>query len=163
MTDPVVAVVEQVRLVDPRTWVLIDLLERSFVPADPGHFGVDVQVFISDGQDTGVDSFDVVVCSPSWLAERVSAGFWTPDGTWEGNESVKPGNAYWFMRTWDQPEFLKALEDVCKASSPGPDWGAVADRIGRFIPWEYDYRYDEKANKQAGLPPPRGWGVGSAP
>ena len=37
------------------------------------------------------------------------------------------------------------------------DEAAVADRIGRWLPWEYDYRYDEAVNRKHGIPGPAHW------
>jgi hypothetical protein len=46
----------------------------NFVPSDPSHFGVSVQVFIGEPGDDDGDSFDMIVCSPAWFAERAAAG-----------------------------------------------------------------------------------------
>jgi hypothetical protein len=54
------------------------------------------------------------------------------------------------MRRWDPDQFLEALTSICKEFSPGPDWGSVASRIGRLIPWEFDYKYDEHVNQSFG-------------
>ena len=59
------------------------------------------------------------------------------------------------MARWDSEAFLYAVRAVCTSASPGPDWGTVADRIGRWIPWEYDYRYDEHVNARFGERFPR--------
>ncbi len=56
------------------------------------------------------------------------------------------------MRTWSRPQFEAAVRRVLAAYSPGPDFASVAARIGRVIPWEYDYRYDREVNEAAGLP-----------
>jgi hypothetical protein len=58
------------------------------------------------------------------------------------------------MRQWHRTEFESALRLVCEEFSPGPDWGTVASRIGRVIPWEFDYKYDAHVNKNSGLPSP---------
>ncbi|PSL01322.1 hypothetical protein CLV30_11452 [Haloactinopolyspora alba] len=39
-------------------------------PAGAAHFGVQAQIFIGMVGADEVDSFDVLVCSPSWLASR---------------------------------------------------------------------------------------------
>jgi hypothetical protein len=62
-------------------------------------------------------------------------------------EAVAAGAGMWFMRQWDSSTFLKALDQICEVASPGPDWGSVASRIGRLIPWEFAYKYDEAVNK----------------
>jgi hypothetical protein len=132
----------------------------AFVPDDPEHFGVNAQVFIGEAGNGLVDSFDITVCSPSWMAERVAAGQW--DRFRHGGlrilpESVAVGTGIWFMRRWDREAFELAVRTTCSAFSPGPDWGTVACRVGRLIPWEFDYKYDAHVNEHFGepFPPPR--------
>jgi hypothetical protein len=64
-------------------------------------------------------------------------------------ESIVVGSGFWFIRRWDATAFMDALGRVCDTLSPGPDWGSVASRIGRLIPWEFDYKYDEAINRGA--------------
>lgn len=129
-----------------------DVSLEKYEPSDPDHFGFSAQVFIGDTGSPERDSFDVTVCSPSWFADQVVArglehfrrgprGF--PD-------AVHPGAGLWFMRRWDRAQFEDALNVVCEASSPGPDWGSVASRIGRLIPWEFDYKYDQHVDHHPG-------------
>jgi hypothetical protein len=35
-------------------------------------------------------------------------------------------------------------------AAPGTDWGSVANRIGRMIPWEFAYRYDDHIDRHYG-------------
>jgi hypothetical protein len=125
----------------------------GFRPPDPENFGCTVQALIGDASDGRSDSFDIVVCSPSWFAEQVAAGSW--DRFRNGGlrvipDSVVVGSGMWFMRRWDQPEFESAVHAIVESASPGPDWGSVANRIGRLIPWEFDYRYDEHVDEDGG-------------
>jgi len=129
----------------------------GYVPPDPEHFGFSAQVFIGDDADDLSDSFDVTVCTPSWLAAQVKAGAW--DRFRSGSlrampESVAAGAALWFMRRWNRQEFERAVEAVCEDANPAPDWGSVACRIGRRIPWEFDYKYDRHVNEHFGEPFP---------
>jgi hypothetical protein len=129
----------------------------GYVPPDPDHFGFSAQVFIGDEGDCLSDSFDVTVCTASWLADQVKAGDW--DRFRNGSlrvmpESVIAGAALWLMRRWNRQEFETAVEAVCADASPGPDWGSVASRVGRRIPWEFDHRYDEHVNEHFGEPYP---------
>jgi hypothetical protein len=121
----------------------VDVSDRV-VLEDPGHFGVQAQVFIGEPGDEASDSFDLIVCSPSWFAERAARDDWE-DLAYRLTEmprTVFPGAGVWFMRRWDQRAFEAALAAICTAASGGPDWGAVASRIGRLIPWEFEYKYD---------------------
>jgi hypothetical protein len=121
----------------------------GFSPPDPESFGFNAQVFIGEvGVDLS-DSFDVVVCSPSWFASQVADGEWDRfkgGGLRAMPESVVVRAGLWFMRRWDRAAFEEALNRVCETVSPGPGWGSVASRIGRLIHWEFDYRYDEAIN-----------------
>ncbi|MET8519211.1 hypothetical protein [Nocardioides sp. NPDC004968] len=49
-------------------------------------------------------------------------------------------------------DLLAALDRLIPAYSPGPDFAAVAARMGRVIPWEYDFKFDAQLNRTAGLP-----------
>jgi hypothetical protein len=127
----------------------------GFTPGDREMFGFNAQIFIGSVGSDRYDSFDIVVCSPSWFAKQVR------DGHWERfdrrlralPEAVLPGAGIWFMRRWDEREFRASLDAVCRTFSPGPDFGSVAARIGRLIPWEFDYKHDDEVNGRAGIPP----------
>jgi len=132
----------------------------EYRPHDPAHFGVTVQVFIGESTDDLSDSFDVLVCSPSWMAAQVEQGSWDrfrSGGLTTIPDSIAVGTGIWFMRQWDAAEFDAALRALCERFSPGPDWGTVAARSGRLIPCEFDYRYDAHVNDHYGsrFPPAR--------
>lgn len=121
------------------------------------HFGFNAQVFIGEVGSDLVDSFDAVVCSPSWFAERAAEGVWDlfrrPALT-SMPDAVSPGAGIWFMQHWHQEPFLQAISALCGEASPGPDWGTVAARIGEQLPWEYAYRHHERVNRDHNLPGP---------
>ena len=131
----------------------------SFEPEDPEHFGAAVQVLIGERGDDLADSFDLRVCSPSWFAAEVAAGQWFTQGAPLGMPpSVAVGSGLWFMRRWDRAEFESAIAFLCETYSPAPDWGTLAARIGRQIPWEFDFKYDHHVDLQFGtrFPPQQG-------
>lgn len=156
MSEPVTAVVMQILIFGPGHSQ--DMSIEGFAPPDPEHFGVNAQVFIGSG-DGYSDSFDVVVCSPSWLVESLSSPDWSRfnRGLRVIPETVLPGASIWLMRRWDRDEFETAVNAICDSYSPGPDWGTVACRIGRLIPWEFDYKYDAHVDEHygEGFPPAR--------
>jgi hypothetical protein len=113
---------------------------EGFTRPDPDNFGFNAQIFIGQTGDDMSDSFDVVVCSPSWFASQVAQGNWDRfkgGGLRELPESIVVGSGLWFMRRWEATAFMDALARVCDTLGPGPDWGSVASRIGRLIPWEF--------------------------
>jgi hypothetical protein len=134
-----------------------DMSPSSFDPDDSAHFGLWVQALIGDDSSDRCDGFDVYVCSPSWFSEVIAhqggTGFVDVKGL-ELPGSVTPGAGIWFMVRWDANAVEQAIRSVCQSASPGPDWGTVASRIGRLIPWEFDYRYDEHVNRRFGQPFP---------
>lgn len=113
----------------------------DFIPADPESFGFWVQAFIGPERDSTSDSFDFVVCTPRWLADN----FYDPRlprGESRGSTNLLFGCQLVLMESWSYAELEAAIKQVC-AESAGPDWGTVANRVGRWLPWEFDYQYDE--------------------
>lgn len=130
----------------------------TFEPTDPTHFGVGVQVLIGEVGGDLADSFDLTVCSPSWFAAEAESGRWHTQGAPLGMPgTVAVGAGVWFMRSWDSSEFEAAIRFLCTLYSPGPDWGSVASRLGRQLPWEFDYKYDAHVDSRFGepFPPPK--------
>jgi hypothetical protein len=125
---------------------------ETFRPEDTGHFAIHVMAFIGTG-DGLVDSFDFVACTPSWLAA------WFPDGDntvrlrqsadvhWAHTSLL--GAGFVFMAQWSYEDLLDTVGRIC-AGHVGPDWGAVASRVGRSLPWEFDYKYDRFVNEHPG-------------
>lgn len=119
------------------------------------HFVVNVEVFIGEVGEDKVDSFNLVCASPSMLAELYSSDRWgeprlVQDVLPGGN--VLPLTGVWLMKAWSKRDLEAALSRLAPAYSPGPDFGTVASRIARVVPWEYDYRHDDRLNQVAGLP-----------
>ncbi len=131
---------------------------REPTDIDPTHFGFEVQVFIGTSHQQTADSFDIVVCSPSWLAAEMAAGRFHPFITHQltGMDTrVIPGNRIWLMQRWSRADLEAAVRNICEAMSPAPDWGTLASRIGRWLPWEYDYQYDDHIDAHFGEVFPR--------
>jgi hypothetical protein len=131
---------------------------EGYAPDDPREFGFGAQVFIGDDSDEASDSFDLVVCSPSWFAKRVAEGQWErfqAGGLRSIPDTVAVGSGIWFMQEWDLSDFKRAVQAVCEGFSPAPDWETLAARIGRLIPWEFAEHHDQRIDRKDGhsLPP----------
>ena|SRR5437588_6332133 len=97
---------------------------RVFVPTSPA-FSLLVQVLVGPSDGPGEESFDTVVCSPEWLAER-------------GKPTI--GLHHIIVPRYDYDELLALILDYLD-SCEGKDWGEVASKVGRLGRWEFeDYR-----------------------
>jgi hypothetical protein len=107
--------------------------------------------FIGPENDEPSDSFDLLVCSPSWLAEH----FADPRiSRWKFEDAgLLFGNRFLFMTRWDYDKLHATIVHLC-AIHEADDWGTLASRIGRHIPWEFDYKYDKFIDQTAASRPP---------
>jgi hypothetical protein len=106
---------------------------EAYKPQDPKQFGIRVMAFIGSPDDERSDSFDLLVCTATWLADhfddpRISR--WD----FENNELLF-GNRFVFMSHWDYQAPRDAITGVV-ALHEADDWGTLANRIGRHIPWD---------------------------
>lgn len=108
-------------------------------PGDSSKFGIRLQVFIGAHDDDKFDSFDAVVCTPNWLAEKWEAGWFADSRLTDG---VLSGHGVLLMKEWDHSELLSALEKLVEQVE-GNTWGDIANRVSRHLEWEYAYGYDD--------------------
>lgn len=100
---------------------------ESFVPQDPKDVGLLVQIMAGPQGKEGAESFDVVVCTPRWLARRVQEG-------------PVIGRHHLIIERWDDTVVRRYLTDVVE-SQEAPTWSELAVKIGRIGKWEFeDYR-----------------------
>ncbi len=77
-----------------------------------------------DGAD-GEESFDLTVCSPGWLAERVR------------DEPIYDGRHHLVVENFDYLRLASYLERRVKACQ-GSSWDEVAQQLARLGYWEFD-------------------------
>jgi hypothetical protein len=132
----------------------------EFDPPDPKNFGENGTAFIGSDEDESLDAFAFLVCTPRWLTERFddplspkSEAFWDeapfryergPLMYWL--PTVEPttmfGTGLFLMRSWSPEVLLRSVEAACRRETANT-WGTIASRLGRLMPWEYDYRWDQ--------------------
>lgn len=98
---------------------------ESFVPADPTEVGVLIQMMVGSDGDPGEDSFDVVVCTVSWLAREVR------------REGQLLGRHYLVVERFsvrDVEDFLRRQVE----QAAGKTWEDVAAKVGRIGHWEFE-------------------------
>ena len=94
---------------------------REFVPSSPA-FSLLVQLLVGPSDGPGEESFDVVVCSPEWLAER-------------GKPTI--GRHHIIVTRYHYDELLGVVLDYLDRCD-GKDWGEVAAKVGRLGRWEFE-------------------------
>ena len=141
MNEPVSVKVKAMFAFSNGERILTDEESAALSPPDRDRFCFEFHVFIGPVESDRSDSFDVTVCSPSWLADRFTAREWE---RFHPRRSIQTGTGIWFMGHWDREEFVAGLNDVCQEVSPAPSYGVVADRLSRYLWREYDYRFDDR-------------------
>ncbi len=94
-------------------------------PPDLTNFGLLMQALIGVEGEEGEESFDFIVCTPSWLAEEVA------------RKGFILGRHYLFVASYDYAQIEKIIDDLCNQAE-GEDWDAVAAFLSRYGAWEYE-------------------------
>ncbi len=102
----------------------LDDLEHES-PPDPENFRVLVQALIGDTNSDASESFNIAVCTPSWLEQRLAR-----DGhVW--------GRHYLFVPRYDYGMIEDLIRTLCD-STEGSDWEQIATILSRFGAWEFE-------------------------
>jgi hypothetical protein len=100
----------------------------TYSPESSDHFGFLLQIMAGPSGSEGEESFDVVVCTPSWLTAIVE-----PD-------DVLIGRHHLILRRYDFVRLHRFIAAYC-AQCTGESWQEVAEKLGRLGKWEFeDYR-----------------------
>lgn len=120
----------------------------EWTPADQECFGLPGMVFAGPEPEGAVDAFDFVLCTPRWLAHQFDVGRVRGfGGRWLADGQVLLGRGLILVQRWDRAVVERAVREAFGRVS-GPTWSHAADRAGRDIPWEFDYRHDAELDRQ---------------
>jgi hypothetical protein len=105
-----------------------DILDlATYEPEVADTFGFLLQIMAGPSGGDGEESFDVTVCAPQWLAERIGP-------------SVLIGRHHLIVSRYDFRRLKQFLENYCSKCT-GNTWQEVAQQLGRIGKWEFeDYR-----------------------
>jgi hypothetical protein len=98
---------------------------RHFTPLHPDQFAILVQAMIGPEGSDAHESFDIVVCTPSWLEERLR------------KDPIFFPRHHLLMAAFDYGELEKFISAFC-AACEGPSWEALAVQLGRLGRWEFE-------------------------
>jgi hypothetical protein len=104
---------------------------QSFQPPDPECFSVFIQAMIGPEHDETFESFDLMVCSPAWLRQKVE------------EQGPVLGMHHLVVASFHYPTIEGAIKRFC-ARCLGDTWQEVALKVGRLGRWEFDDRSEER-------------------
>lgn len=97
----------------------------SFAPPDPERFSFLLQIMAGPAGEDAVESFDVVVCTPKWLDEKL------------GSSDLIVGRHHLIVRRYNYERLHKFVADSC-LQCRGNTWAQVAGQLGRIGKWEFE-------------------------
>lgn len=98
---------------------------RSFMPAAPDRFSFLLQMIVGPFGQEGEESFDAVVCTPSWLKIEVDRC------------GIMAGKHYIFMNTYNYDKLVKYIESCCNKAT-GDSWQEIAEQLQCLGRWEFE-------------------------
>lgn len=105
----------------------MDFLE-SYAPKDPQNFCVVVRAMVGPRGAVGEESFDINVCTPEWLKDRVE------------RQGFLIGIHRLFVPVYDSHRIKNLICRFIERYS-GDSWTEVAQKISRIAQWEFeDYK-----------------------
>ena len=103
-----------------------DVLDLTgWSPEDEAVFGFLLQAMIGPTDGDGAESFDILVCSPGWLAREMS------------DTGIRSGEHTLLMSRYNHRLLLRYLErrvQTCEA----PTWRELAQQLSSIGLWEFD-------------------------
>jgi hypothetical protein len=94
-----------------------------------GPFGFLLQAMVGPASSDGEESFDMIVCTPEWFAERMRG------------QLVMSGIHTLFISNYDYGAPKRFIERSVERSE-AEDWSKLADRLSWLGHWEFaDYRH----------------------
>jgi hypothetical protein len=103
-----------------------DVLDlKNFSPAKEEAFGILVQAMFGSKEMEGEESFDIVVCTPEWLRQRMNGS------------KLYSGRHHLICSEFN----FDALSDYlkrCAKEAAGADWKEIAIKLARVGKWEFE-------------------------
>jgi hypothetical protein len=98
---------------------------RGFIPARSDVFSFLLQIIVGPLREEGEESFDVIVCTPSWLQAEVE------------RRGIMTGRHYLFMNAYDYDVLVNYITSYCDKLT-GNSWQEIAQKLGCLGRWEFE-------------------------
>ena len=98
---------------------------EAYSPSDPACFSVLLQAMFGPEGGEGEESFDIVVCTPGWIAREVE------------RKRIVDGRHHLIVSIFDLRQissFIEAYANTCT----GKTWQEVATKLSRVGKWEFE-------------------------
>lgn len=106
------------------SWELTTSL-KDFRPDDPDCFGLYIRLMVGFKGGKGAESFDLLVCTPSWISAQYAGEGWV----W--------GRHMLIVLEYDFGLIRKVIESYIERCS-GSDWQEVATKVSAIGAWEFE-------------------------
>lgn len=100
-------------------------------PDNNERFCIWVRAIVGPEGEEGQESFDIGVCSPSWIAEACQT------------DGFLVGRHYLVVLRYDVYSIKRIIVDLIE-SCEGNSWHEVAERVARIGHWEFEDYHDRK-------------------
>jgi Immunity protein 8 len=103
----------------------------SFAPTDQEKFVIFIQAMFGPSEGEGEESFDIIVCNPEWLKQKVA------------QEKVYNARNHLIVNSFNVNELKEYLNNYAQ-SCLGRNWLEVAAKLAEIGRWEFaDYPKNE--------------------
>lgn len=106
----------------------IDVPLSDFFPASPDNFGFLARLIVGDGNMSGEETFDVMVCTPQWLSANHKVS------------DIVIGRHYIIVFEYNYLRIFSKIKSIVEGTQ-ADSWEEIGLIIGRLGKWEFeDYR-----------------------
>lgn len=97
----------------------------GYVPKEPDNFGFLLQLLIGPENEAGMESFDLMVCTPKWLVEK------------HEKTEIISGQHHLIAFEYDFNRLMSVINTYI-ARCEGSTWEEVALKLAHFGRWEFE-------------------------
>ena len=100
-----------------------------YIPDIPDDFGFALDLYVGPKEQDGIESFNVIVCTPKWLTHH------------HNYDDIIVGRHHLILFEYDYQRLIQRIEKFLQQCS-GENWAEVAAKVGRLGHWEFeDYQH----------------------